>query len=162
MPFSAYLTVKGQKQGAFNGPVTQKGRENSILVHAFHNEILSDRDSASGLPTGKREHKPVTILKDVDRTSPLMWNALVTNEGLTFWELKFWKPNAAGVETEVYTVSLVNAGIASIKESMVDNEIPANANLPLREAISFTYQKIEWTWTEGGVSASDDWELPAT
>ena len=59
MALNAYLTLKGQKQGAINGPVTQKGRENSIAVHAFGNEIDSPRDAATGLPTGKRIHKPV-------------------------------------------------------------------------------------------------------
>ena len=24
--------------------------------------------------------------------------------------------------------------------------------------IAFTYQKIEWTWTDGGITAGDDWE----
>ena len=28
------------------------------------------------------------------------------------------------------------------------------------EEVSLTYQKIEWTWNEGGISASDDWETP--
>ncbi|MGA7340575.1 MAG: type VI secretion system tube protein TssD, partial [Terracidiphilus sp.] len=141
-------------------PVTQKGREGSILVHAFSNEILSPRDAASGLPTGKRQHKPITILKDVDKASPLLWNALVTNENLITWELKFWTTTAAGVETQIYTVSLTNASIASMKESMADNEDPAKANLPLQEQISFVYQKIEWTWTDGGITAVDDWESP--
>jgi type VI secretion system secreted protein Hcp len=26
------------------------------------------------------------------------------------------------------------------------------------EEWSFTYQKIEWTWLDGGITASDDWE----
>jgi type VI secretion system secreted protein Hcp len=26
------------------------------------------------------------------------------------------------------------------------------------EEIAFTYQSIQWTWTEGGLTASDDWE----
>ena len=26
--------------------------------------------------------------------------------------------------------------------------------------IAFTYQKIEWTWNDGGIMATDDWEAP--
>jgi type VI protein secretion system component Hcp len=26
------------------------------------------------------------------------------------------------------------------------------------EKISFTYNSIEWTWTDGGISANDSWE----
>ena len=28
------------------------------------------------------------------------------------------------------------------------------------EEVSFTYQKIEWTWNDGGLMAGDDWEAP--
>jgi type VI secretion system secreted protein Hcp len=28
------------------------------------------------------------------------------------------------------------------------------------EDIQFTYQKIEWTWNDGGITAGDDWESP--
>ncbi|HVU44834.1 MAG TPA: type VI secretion system tube protein TssD [Terracidiphilus sp.] len=160
MALNAYLTLKGQKQGAINGPVTQKGRENSILVHAFSNEIDSPRDPATGLPTGKRLHKPIRILKEVDKTSPQLWMALVNNENLTAWELKFWSVTATGVEQQTYTIDLTNASIASIREYMENNEESAKASLPLLEEVTFTYQKIQWTWTQGGITAMDDWSAP--
>ncbi len=28
------------------------------------------------------------------------------------------------------------------------------------EEVAFTYQKIEWTWMDGGITAMDDWESP--
>jgi type VI secretion system secreted protein Hcp len=160
MALNGYLTLAGQKQGAINGGVTQKGREGTVAVHAFNVQIISPRDAASGLPTGKRQHQPITILKEVDKSTPLLWNALVNNENLTSWVLKFYATSAAGVEQQIYTISLTNANIASINESMLDNEIAASANLPMREEIAFTYQKITWTWTEGGITATDDWSAP--
>ncbi len=33
--------------------------------------VVSPRDAASGLPTGKRMHKPFTITKELDKTSPV-------------------------------------------------------------------------------------------
>lgn len=32
----------------------------------FEQQIVSPRDAASGLPTGKRQHKPFTIIKELD------------------------------------------------------------------------------------------------
>jgi len=31
----------------------------------------------------------------------------------------------------------------------------------MQNEITFTCQKIEWTWTDGGITASGDWETPA-
>ena len=33
--------------------------------------IVSPRDTASGLPTGKRQHKPVVVTKPVDKAAPI-------------------------------------------------------------------------------------------
>jgi type VI secretion system secreted protein Hcp len=60
MALNAYLSVVGQKQGDIKGSVTQKGREGKIMVIAFTHEIVCPRDPASGIPTGKRIHKPLT------------------------------------------------------------------------------------------------------
>jgi type VI secretion system secreted protein Hcp len=162
MASSAYLTIKGQKQGQINGGVTTAGHQNTILVHAFSNEILSPRDPTTGLPTGKRQHEPITILKEIDKSSVPLWTALINNENLTTWQLQFYATDPTGKEVEVYTISLTNASIASINQSMLDNEIPADAALPLQEEVSFTYQKIQWSWTNPPLTAQDDWAAPAT
>ena len=161
MPFSAYLTIQGKIQGKISGSVTQKGRKNSILIHSFDNEILSPRDSASGLATGKRQHHPIVILKEIDKSSPRLWTALITNEVLTSWELDIWGPSATapGTEAKIYTISLTNASIGSIHEFMAEDDLPANLGRPLQEEITFTYQKIKWTWVDGGITATDDWAV---
>ena len=160
MALNAYLKLKGQQQGDIKGSVTQKGRENSIMVIAVEHEIISPRDAASGLPTGKRHHKPLTITKEVDKSSPLLYNVLVNNENITNWELQFWQPSASGKEHQHYTIKLTNAQVAGIKLEMLNNKYPENMQHKEREHISFTYQKIEWTWMDGGITAEDDWESP--
>jgi type VI secretion system secreted protein Hcp len=52
--------------------------------------------------------------------------------------------------------------IASIEEYMENNTIPANAILPMFERITFSYQKIQWVWTVGALTAMDDWLSPVT
>jgi len=34
---------------------------------------------------GQRMHKPLVITKELDKSSPLLYNALVTNEAITEW-----------------------------------------------------------------------------
>jgi len=160
MALNAYLKLKGQKQGDIKGSVTQKGREDSIMVIAVNHQVVSPRDAASGLPTGKRQHKPFTITKEVDKSSPLLYSALVNNENITQWKLQFWQPSAAGKEQQHYTIELTNASIAGIQMEMLNNKYPENMQMKEREHVSFCYQKIVWTWMDGGITAEDDWEAP--
>jgi len=164
MALNAYLHLKGQKQGQIKGSVTQKGREGAIEVNAFTHELVSPRDATSGLPSGRRIHKPLVITKELDKSTPLLYNALVNNESLTQFELKCFTPSmsgrigAVGTETNHFTIRLTNANIASIKTVMHNNNIAESAALPIMQEITFTYQKIEWTWVDGGITAMDDWE----
>jgi type VI secretion system secreted protein Hcp len=162
MAVNAYLTLKGQKQGPILGPITDKGREHSIELLSFSNNIVSPRDPASGLPTGKRQHHPICIVKEIDEASTALRAAFVGNENLTSWALEFWTAGAVDpvMDTEIYTIRLINASIASIREFLVESDDPANNGLPLREEITFTYQKIEWIWTDGETTAEDDWQTP--
>lgn len=163
MAMMAYMYVKGQKQGKIKGSVTQKGREGAIGVIGYHHSVVSPRDPQSGLPTGQRMHKPFTIVKATDAASPHLYAALCTNENLPEVTVEFWTPQikpgpSAGSEVQYYTVKLTNAGIASITGMMPNIDDPAQHKYPMQEEIAFTYQKIEWIWTDGNVTASDDWE----
>ena len=157
----AYLTCVGTRQGAFNGPVTTKGFEKSVAVNVAGHAIVSPRDAASGLPTGKRQHKPFTITKPVDKTSPLFYSAVITNEALSTCTIKFVQPVGAGAPDTYYIVKLTNASIGSIDFKKGDVR-GAAGRFGEYEEISFTYQKIEWTITEGGITATDDWVAVAT
>ena len=165
MALSAFLKLKGQKQGEIKGSVTQTtgNRKDKIQVIAVSHEVVSPRDPASGLPTGKRMHKPFVITKELDKSSPLLYNVLCTNENISEWELQFWTPqlsaaSGVGAEKQHYTVKLTNANIASISFRMLNNKNPELTRYTEFEEVAFTYQKIEWTWTDGGITAMDDWE----
>lgn len=160
MALNAYLKLKGQKTGEIKGSVTQKGREGKIMVIAVSHEIVSPRDAASGLPTGKRMHKPFVITKELDKSSPLLYSVLTTNEIIPEWELQFWQPSATGAERQHYTVKLTNANIASIAFRMANNKHPDLMKFAEYEEVAFTYQRIEWVWVDGGITAVDDWEAP--
>jgi len=127
--------VTGQKQGMFS--------QSPIEVTGFSHEVVSPRDPATGLPTGKRQHEPVVITKQLDATTPLFLNALVENENLTNVTIGLSEGGQ-----EVVTVVLTNASIS---------DYTAHGTT---EKWSFTYQKITWTWLNGGISAQDDWEAP--
>lgn len=157
----AYLELNAEAQGDIKGDVTLPGREDMIEIYAFSHQIVSPRDAASGLPTGKRQHKPLSIVKRIDKSSPLLTNVLVNNENITEFSLTFWRRNpATGKDEPYYTIRLQNAQVVSIRPWMPNTNDPATRAIPPSEEISFVYQKIFWTWEDGGISAEDDWETP--
>ena len=87
--------------------------------------------------------------------------ALVKNENIVEFELQFWQPDFSGRKTQFYTIELINASIADIRFEMLNNKYPENMQHKEREHVSFAYQKIIWTFVEGGITAEDDWEDPS-
>jgi type VI secretion system secreted protein Hcp len=159
---NGYMSLKGQKQGDIKGSVTQRGREGKIQVIAFDWGIQSPRDAASGLPVGKRLHKPFTFTAEIDQSHPKILQALANNENITTMEFQFWTPQlkaATGVGSEVQylTYRFTNATISAVSDSMDNNKHPDLAKYAIYTRISITYQKVEVTWTEGGITFADDW-----
>ena len=158
MALSAYLTLKGKKQGDIKGSVTQRGHEGSIGVVAVDHAIQSPRDAATGLPTGKRMHSPLRITKQVDQSSPLLYQALANNETIVNWKLDLFGATGRGAEQLFYTIALTNAAIASIHFVVPDAADPAAVKLPDYEEVAFVYEKIQWTYQPGDITATDDWQ----
>ena len=162
MAMFAYMYAKGQKSGQIKGSIIQKGREDSIGVIAVMHSIISPRDPQSGLPTGQRMHKPMVVTKELDKSTPILYNVLCTNENLTEVVLKFWTPQikaaqGTGSEVQHFTIKLTNANIASIDFRMANIRHPDLVKFTEYEEVSMTYEKVEWTWNDGGITAIDDW-----
>src|SRR5262249_51321472 len=157
MALNAYLKLKGQKQGDIKGSVTDRNREGSIMVIAVTHELVSPRDGATGQASGKRMHKPIVITKELDRSSPQLYTALATNETIPEWTLEFFRADPRGAEKVSFTIKLTNAAVASIQFVMPNNKEPDLVKLNEYEQVGFTYEKIEWTWLDPKVSATDSW-----
>jgi type VI secretion system secreted protein Hcp len=157
MAMTAYLTIKGTKQGDIKGGVTDKGREGSIAVIAVSYQIETPLDPASGGATGKRQHKPITITKAIDAATPNLFQALVTNELLAA-EITFWRPppDGSGTLAPYFTISLTNAIVSGMTFTASGTQDPTEL-----EEWELTYQKIAVTWVASGATAQDDWTAVA-
>jgi type VI secretion system secreted protein Hcp len=163
MALNAMLRLTGQKQGEIKGNSTIKGRENSIMVVAANHQISSPRDMASGLATGKRMHRPLTITKVVDTSSPLLYMALVKNENITKFKLDFFtsqqpdRTQSTGIEWNYFTIELQNSSICNVSFSMLNNKNPELMRYEEHEEWSFVYEQITWTNTKTGQTCMDSW-----
>jgi type VI secretion system secreted protein Hcp len=160
MPMPFHLEIEGENQGKIDGSCIMKGREQTILCYAFDHTIHIPRDPQLGLASGKRIHGPLTITKEYDKSSPLLYKALCTGEHLKEVTLKWYRIDQTGKEQHYFTHTLEDAIIVQIKPYTPLVFLRENEPYRHMEDISFTYRKIKWTWEVDGIEAEDDWRSP--
>jgi type VI secretion system secreted protein Hcp len=160
MALTAYLKLTGANQGEIKGDCAQSGREDMILVYAVDHEVEIPRDTHTGLPTGQHIHKPLTITKHKDKSSPLLYQACTSGEQFTEAELHFYRINDKGQEEHYFTIKLEKAIIVNMKEYTPLTFLPENMPYKDMENTSFTYEKIIWTYETDGIESEDDWKAP--
>jgi type VI secretion system secreted protein Hcp len=147
MPAKFLLELEFKTQGKITGSSTKnKGSldySDGLECHSFNYAVISPRDAASGLPSGKRTHKPIVITREVDEASPLLWQALCTNEAFQLAKLSFVEPSGGGGKETIHqTVTLTNGTISKIEYAP-----------PLlgkkRQAITFSYQELAVNGVKG-------------
>ena len=114
--------------------------------------ITSPRDSASGLPTGKRQHKPMTITKPLDRGSVTVTGSM---SGCTVGAAY---PDAvlqtAAARYEFKEVFITSCAMPSMSGS-------SSGGVPM-ESISFNYDKIQIVPVQDSKEVKDEWKAPGT
>jgi len=165
MAYEFYVSIEGATQGKFHGESPKKDQAQKIPGLAFHYEVVSPRDPASGLPTGKRQHKPISFLKEWGAATPQLFQALVTNENLKTVKFEFLQVDkTTGKEGVYFTIDLTNATVADIKQSSgsADGADAAkhssSQGIKELETITLAFQKITLTYVKDKTSAMDDWE----
>jgi type VI secretion system secreted protein Hcp len=157
MALTAYLSVNGKTQGDIKGDSAQGGdKKDKILVYSVDHEVEIPRDTHTGLPTGQRIHKPLTVVKHKDQASPKLFKACCTGEQATV-TLDFYRVKADGTEEKYFTIKAENAIIVNVREYTPITFLPDNKPYHDMEEVSFTYSKITWTYNDGNIEYVDDW-----
>lgn len=158
-----FCKITGRVQGVITGDVTIKGLEDRIAAVAVSEGVSSPRDPASGLPTGKRVHKPFVIVKQLDSASPRLFLAAVTNEDLTSVDCLFYR--RSGGRQPYFEIKLDDATVSSFdikarEESDNDRDdlTSRNTTLGTLETVKLTFRRITLIDTVRGTIASDDFE----
>lgn len=128
--------------------ITSMEREDTIECFGFQYDLTTPRDEATGALMGRRQHSPITIIKRIDRSTPLLYKALCLNEPVTSAEFRFYRPSpgGAGDEEHFYTILLENGYVNDIRS--------VGRGL---ERVSFVFQDITWTYEIGGATHKDSW-----
>ncbi len=167
MPIPAYMSVEGVTQGMITegalsedsvGSLYQEGHEDQFIVQAFKHNIIIPRDQQSGQPSGLRVHQPLTITKVFDKSSPLLYQALVTGESLNC-EINWYRTSSEGAAEHYFTHLLEGAVVVDIKSIMPNCQDPTQSHFTHLEEVSFSYSTITWTHEIAGTEGGDDWRI---
>lgn len=128
-----YMRIDG-----IRGPETRKGHEGEFEVHEFNQELTTGTDPQSGLPTGKRQFKPVEIVIQKSSSLPALLAALSKNEVIK--QVVIVEP----VADTLMTTTLTGVSVRGIKY------LPGGL-----VRLTLTFQEIDVSG--GGQSFADQW-----
>ena len=152
-----YVSITSARQGKFRGEIPRKGYENKIAALNFEYGVAIKPDAATGLPTGKRQHRPIRIVKTWGAASTQLFSALTANEVLNTVVIDFVVVNpTTGAEVLDHTITLTNATTTSIQYQMEN----VSGQYTQVESVEFTFQKITMTDAKSQSMAMDDWAMP--
>lgn len=142
----------------YPGSSEKEGREGTSDVFAVDHEIVQPYDPATGAATGVRQHRPLTVLKVIDKATPGLHKALVTGQTLKTAILDFYRIDpATRREMKYYTITLKKVRIVGIKTMMPTSFLPENEAYGHMEEVRLVYQSIEWNWLPDGIVETDEW-----
>lgn len=157
MPMPGNLTLVGKEQGPIEGSCDIEGREETILVQSFKH-VVDLPSNEQGLPSGRRVHRPLMITKEVDKSTPKLYQALCTGEPMSEATLRWYRMDGSGEEQQYFTVMLQNAMLVKIESWVPDVLDKQNAQYGNMENLWFTYEVIRWTWEEDGIEYEEHWD----
>lgn len=133
---AAYIKFDG-----VDGESTDRDHKGWIDVMSV-SQARAPRDAASGLPTGKRQHKPLTITKPIDKASPILAKSLANGSPLS----------NVTVSVDGHVTVLKSAKVVSIDRDSSGNEIITLAPVetpvesPVENAVERKKGNVEATW----------------
>jgi type VI secretion system secreted protein Hcp len=141
MAVNAYLKIDGRP-----GPSTSKQDHIDILSFSFgssQTHVIGPGSSGGESRAGRADVSNVTIMKVLDKTSPLLWDDCVTGNYLNSADIIYDKPMGDQQE-DYFKIHMEKVLITSI-------QLSGSAENPT-ESVSFAFEKIKISYNpeEGG------------
>lgn len=133
------------------------GREGSIEVLSVAHSMHAPTDGNTGRLTGSRVHQPISIEKDIDKSTPFLYRAIATGETLSEAVLSWYRRNDAGIETEYFRTTMQGVKVVSIAPVMPNIRRESSQIQNHIERVAFRYTSIEWRYMDGNVIFKDAW-----
>lgn len=157
MAYHGYMTITGALQGLISagcstqdsiGNKCQAGHRDQIMVLAFDHS-LSNLDNVS-----RALHRPVYLTKFIDKSTPLLAQALDSRERVEC-DLTFFRTSAAGLQERYYSVRL-GGGLIVQQNVAMPHAVLLNEQEP-QEHLAIRYREISWVHHAAGTTGYATW-----
>ncbi|MBC8486623.1 MAG: type VI secretion system tube protein Hcp [Bacteroidetes bacterium] len=111
-------------------------------------------EPGGGGVTGNRVHKPITVIKNIDKATVRYIQELVEGQGINEIEFHFFWINPDTQQKQVYyVITIGDVKVIDFNHDVthVGNEIFSHVDI-----ISFAYEIIHWNWLPDGIEFQDN------
>jgi type VI secretion system secreted protein Hcp len=154
-PLHLWLTDDGNTP--IRGGSEVLGREGSIEVLSVTHGIDAPVDHHTGRLMGMHSHRPLTIEKEIDRSSPMLYQAIVRGMTLNSAELRWYRTSDAGIEENYFTMSMKKVKVASISPKLLNIKEQTHTYRNHFEILELRYGEITWNYHDGNLLFADAW-----
>ena len=166
MAQSPIFTVYTSDGKSLAGPVALEDKDASGLTGSYVEEFehcvyVILKDYLYALLYGVdfiRRHKPMTIIKQIDKMSIPLMKSMISGTFLPKIELRWLQHDEkSGKTTEYFRMTLEHVRFHHIEYIMPDVKDPAFERYGHLEKIQLIFQKITWLYTKGYLTYTDIW-----
>ncbi|WP_074374667.1 Hcp family type VI secretion system effector [Vibrio spartinae] len=157
MSHIAYITINGATQGLISSGCNTKDSMGNKYQESHTDEITilsCVHHMAKDAQQHRKNHNPIIISKNIDKSSPLLATAFAKQEHLNC-TINFYRTNEQGYNEKFYTIELEKAVISSL-----DFSLPHTTHAhkeEMHEVIALSYQNIVWKHNVSGTMGYDSW-----
>ncbi|MCX2888384.1 MULTISPECIES: Hcp family type VI secretion system effector [Pseudomonas] len=157
MASNGYMRINGERQGLISagcnsqpsiGNRCQLSHQDEILVLAL-NHAMSNTDN-----TRRATHHPVSITKLVDKASPLLAQAVDSQEALVC-EIDLYRTHSGGHQEKYFSIKLEGAVIVA-QELDIPHAV-LMADQQAQEQLLIRYRSIRWSHHAAGTTGHAAW-----
>ncbi|WP_038180473.1 Hcp family type VI secretion system effector [Vibrio rhizosphaerae] len=158
MAHIAYMTVNGEKQGVISsgcntkdsmGNKYQETHTDEITILACEQNMFKDQGQHG------KTHHPIQIIKNIDKSSPLLSTAFAKQEYLDC-VIDFFRTNEQGYNEKFYSIELKKAVITGISFKLPHTVIDHKEEM--NEVLELSYKEIIWRHNISGTIGYDNWD----
>ena len=154
----AYLWLTDENGSPVVGGSLVSGRIGSIELKTVNHHMHIPTDAHTGRLTGTRVHSPISIQKEFDKVTPLLYRALSEGVTLKSATIKMYSILESGIESEYFNIILDNVKVTAI----TPNLYPGGQTGTHFETLQLRYESITWKYCDGNIIYKDSWNNRAT